>query len=250
MSLNYKLPNKLGTLNAAITKTTQYNHALIQTGQIVDRTVWVPSTEKIPPQYAWQYGLGWRKSDEKKGFDVSIEAFYKRMSNLSSFQIKYNDPSIYDNWEQKVATGGKGESYGLELFTAKNRGKWQGTAAYTLSWNYRQFEQLNEGKRFPFIYDRRHNLVLTASRDLNKHWKFSSLFTIANGRRFNIPVAKVNATPFTPEYYIYDNANNGQLSIYHRLDVSFIYEKQFILSIIIRKRIMANQWELLHSLYT
>lgn len=225
LSLTYKLPNKLGALNAAITKTAQYNHALIQPGQIVDRTVWVPSTEKIPPQYAWQYGLGWRKSDEEQGFDVSIEAFYKQMSNLSSFQITYNDPSIYNNWEQKVATSGKGESYGLELFAAKNKGKWQGTAAYTLSWNYRQFETINEGRRYPFIYDRRHNLVLTASRDLGKHWKFSSLFTIANGRRFNIPVAKVNATPFTPDYYIYDNANNGQLPVYHRLDVSFAYEK-------------------------
>jgi hypothetical protein len=224
-SLTYKLPNKLGTLNGAITKTVQYNHALIQVGQIVDRTVWVPSTEKIPPQYAWQYGVGWRKSDVKRGFDVSVEAFYKQMSNLSSFQITYNDPSIYDNWEQKVATSGKGESYGLELFAAKNKGKWQGTAAYTLSWNYRQFETINEGRRYPFIYDRRNNLVLTASRDLSKYWKFSSLFTISNGRRFNIPVAKVNATPFTPEYYIYDNANNGQLPVYHRLDVSFTYEK-------------------------
>jgi CarboxypepD_reg-like domain/TonB-dependent Receptor Plug Domain len=226
LSVVYKLPNKFGALNTAITKTAQYNHALIQTGQIVDRTVWVPSTEKIPPQYAWQYGVSWRKTDEKRGFDVSIEAFCKQMSNLSSFQIKYNDPSIYNNWEQKVLTSGKGESYGLEFFAAKNKGRWQGTAAYTLSWNNRQFEQLNDGRPFPFIYDRRNNLVLTASRDLGKHWKFSSLFTIANGRRFNIPVAKVNETPFSPEYYIYDNLNNGQLPIYHRLDVSFIYEKQ------------------------
>jgi hypothetical protein len=226
-SLNYTLPHQKGILNLSIAKMQQYQHALIRGGELVDRVVWVPSGVNnglLRPQSAWQYAFGWRKSTPN--YDFSVECFYKSMSDLSQFRPNYRDGNPYKNWENNLLTKGNGDSYGLEVFAARKIGKLQGTFAYTWSKSERQFEGLNEGKPFPFLYDRRHNAVLTMSYPLSKHWKMAALWTAANGKRFNLPVAKVLETPFNPEYLIYNEVNKEQFPFYHRLDLSFTWEKK------------------------
>jgi hypothetical protein len=229
LSLAYSLPQNGGTLNASLSRMQQYNHALIKAGDIVDKIVWVPSNAQAPPQYAWQYALAWRTIlGQKKEWEISLEAYYKQMYGLSLFRVNYQDPAIYRNWQDKILSNGNGKAQGVEFYLAKTKGRLQGSVAYTLAWNTRQFEQLNEGKAFPFIYDRRHNFVATAIYDLSKYWKFSALWTISNGRRFNLPVAKVPDSPFSPEYHVYNQVNNAQLPVYHRLDIAFMYEKPLL----------------------
>ena len=53
---------------------------------------------------------------------------------------------------------GKGRMNGLELLASKNKGRLTYSVAYTLSKNMRAFKTLNRGRKFPFKYDRRHEL--------------------------------------------------------------------------------------------
>jgi len=45
------------------------------------------------------------------------------------------------SWEDKV-TQGQGDSYGMEFFLQKNKGRLTGWVGYTLSWNNRQKYQM------------------------------------------------------------------------------------------------------------
>jgi hypothetical protein len=61
-----------------------------------------------------------------------------------------------------------------------------GWLAYTLSWSNQQFDSLNQGKQFPFVYDRRHTLYLSVGYEINKHWQISANFLYASGSAFSL----------------------------------------------------------------
>ena len=124
---------------------------------------------------------------------------------------------------------GKGESYGAEFFVKKNTGKLTGWIAYTLSKTIQHFNDLNFGKKFPFKYDRRHVLSVTASYQLTKRWTFSTVFVFSTGAAFTVPTGRISTlnsgTIFEGNYYVYDSRNNYRLASYHRLDLSFANKK-------------------------
>jgi TonB dependent receptor/TonB-dependent Receptor Plug Domain len=223
--MSYRLPADAGLLNGAVSKMQQYQHALVKGGELVDRVVWVPSgaTAQLKPQTAWQYTLGWRKTVQK--WDISLETFYKRFTHLSTFSPVLTEQNPYKNWQNNLFTQGLGGSYGLELWISGKIGAVQSSLSYTWSRSDRQFAQLNQGQPFPFLYDRRHQATWMASYEYSKRLKFTALWTLMNGKRFNLPIALVEETPFQLSYPIYGKLNEHQLPLYHRLDVSMNWEK-------------------------
>ena len=96
-------------------------------------------------------------------------------------QIEYEDgyvPSTLDDTENHFAFG-KGWSYGAEFFVNKTKGRLTGWVGYTLSWTWRKFATLNEGKKYPAKYDRRNDMSVVAIYELNKKWKLSASFVFA-----------------------------------------------------------------------
>ena len=85
-----------------------------------------------------------------KLFEISVEAYYKTMTNL----IEYKDGASFfgtgTDWESKIEVG-NGVSYGAELLLEKKHGKTTGWVGYTLSWTNRQFENLNFGEVYPIF---------------------------------------------------------------------------------------------------
>ena len=69
------------------------------------------------------------------------------MKHLMDYKDNYQFLPPSTSWEDKL-TQGKGRSYGVELIARKEKGKITGWAGYTLSWNDRQFTEINKGKRF------------------------------------------------------------------------------------------------------
>ena len=55
---------------------------------------------------------------------------------------------------------GRGRSFGLEILAQKTIGKTTGWLGYTIAKSDRQFKDgtVNNGERFPYKYDRRHNI--------------------------------------------------------------------------------------------
>jgi hypothetical protein len=137
-------------------------------------------------------------------------------------QIEYREgytPSLNDPEEE--FTFGRGWSYGAEFFVNKVKGRLSGWIGYTLSWTWRQFDNLNGGEKFPAKYDRRHDLSVVANYSLSKKWKIGGVLVYGTG----------NAATFPERFYIMNGVltqeasriNAYRLASYHRADVSATY---------------------------
>jgi hypothetical protein len=213
-TIRYAL-NDETSLKAAVTKNLQYIHLVSNAGSTLPTDLWVPSTYRVQPQISWQYAAGFFKNFNNNMLETSVEVYYKRMDNQIEYKEGYT-PSLKDPEEDFVF--GKGWSYGTELFINKTRGKLTGWIGYTLSWTWRQFDTLNGGVKFPSKYDRRHDLSVVGTYQLNKKWKFSAVFVYGSGNAVSLPERfYVIGGVFTQEY---SKINQYRLAPYHRMDLS------------------------------
>jgi hypothetical protein len=139
-------------------------------------------------------------------------------------QIEYRQgyiPTTIEDVERNFVFG-SGEAYGTELFINKTRGAFTGWIGYTLAWTWRSFPDINGGQRYPAKYDRRHDLSVVLSYELNKKWTFGSVFVYGSGNAITLP---------TNFYFIsgqlvqeYSAINAYRIFPYHRLDLSATYK--------------------------
>jgi outer membrane cobalamin receptor len=235
-------------LRASFFNTFQYLHLLTNSSLGLPIDLWVPVTEKVPPQQANQISVG--VSHQFKKINIAIDGYYKAMTNL----IEYKEGATFLNdlsarWYDKIAIG-KGYSKGVEVFIQKNTGKTQGFLSYTLSWTNRIFEELNNGKTFPYKYDRRHNISLNLTHNFTKNRQISITFSLLSGSLTSLPISKYQGVLppaddrlIPPIKATYDNylgnfadsfnelgaipyRNNFRLPLYHRLDVNYQSSKK------------------------
>ena len=202
----------------------QYIHLLTNYGIGFPVDIWVPATARIAPQNAHQIAISLDKSITQQQIDISLAAYYKKMAHV----IEYRDGSSYlfnytANWEDLVATNGKGEGYGLEAMIHKKTGVFSGWCSYALAYQQRQFPSLNKGTAFPYTYDQRHTINIVLNTRLGKHWSIATNFTYRTGRPFTIPIGVYGAENLG-NYYIYDTRNNYRMPAYHRADVNINYQ--------------------------
>ncbi len=214
--------------------------------------LWVSTTENVTPQRSGQVAFGASKSLHHGTYDVSLESYYKRMNNL----ITYREGANYlfqngENWENKVVAG-DGESYGVELFVNKKRGSLTGWLGYTLSYTNRWFEAIEGGRKFPFRYDRRHDVSVLLSYALPKDRLLSFTFVYATGNAITLPTGRYQGVrPPSWEYMTFDEnvfddrvllgkRNNYRMPDYHRIDISYQRRKD-------TKRLNRRTW--IFSLY-
>lgn len=216
-------------IEGAFTRMTQFIHLITPLGAGLPNDIWLPANNFAPPERAQQYSLGiFRNSLQSSS---SIETFYKKSNNLLDYKVGASTDLFAlnsDNWEDIIEVGGQGETYGLELFQKNKLGKLEGSLSYTLSWNYRQFDNVNQGKKYFFNYDRRHDISILLAYRFNEKWSVNSNWVFQSGRRVTLPVARVPA-PFESSSgvgdLIFSERNNGVLPNYHRLDIGLNFEK-------------------------
>ncbi len=208
------------SLKANYTVMNQYNHALIKNYQGFEEEIWLSATKDLIPQRASQFSSGVFYSNTSKNIAISLESYYKKMSNLLEYHSPTTDADNLNNIENIVAKNGRGEAYGFEIQFKKETKRFTGSLNYTLAWNYRQFDNLNNGIKYPFIYDRRHNLTFLTSYKLDKYYTLTSSFNLASGTRVTLPVGYVKPDDFSEAYFVYSSINNGKLPLYHRLDMA------------------------------
>lgn len=216
------------TVKASYASMVQFIHLLTNAGLGLPTDLWVPATASIKPQQSNQLAAGVAKTH--KSFEFTVEGYYKTMNNL----IEYKDGASYINleqdWQDKVVTGGKGEAYGIEVLAQKKKGKVSGWIGYTLAWNNRQFTELNNGRWFPYKYDRRHDISIALTHTWNKRMDFSMAWVFGTGNAITLPTLQYrSANPFVPYYSndirYYESRNNHRMKNYHRLDLSFSFWK-------------------------
>jgi hypothetical protein len=218
------------SVKASYTNMTQFIHFLTNAGIGLPTDMWLPSTKRVAPQQAWQGAFGVAKTYQNT-YEISVEGYFKEMTNL----IEYKDGATYteldNNWQDKIVMNGLGRSYGAELFLQKKEGNFTGWIGYTLSWANRQFDDINQGRWFPYRYDRRHDISIAMTHEWNKKMDFSIAWVYGSGNNITLPVSTYKVLDQLGPTYNYDQVlyyperNNVKMNAYHRLDVSFSFWK-------------------------
>lgn len=216
-SLRFNI-TKTWSLKAAYTRNFQYIHLASISSVSLPTDVWMPCTELIKPQIGNQYAFGVFKNFKQNMYESSVEVYYKTMDN----QIDYKEgaepqDNVFDN-PDNAFTYGQGTAYGAEFFFKKRTGKLTGWVGYTLSWTYRQFQNINFGQEYLAKYDRRHDASLVLTYDHSKKWNFGLVYVYGTGNRGTLPNGL-----FAYEGSVswdYGLRNSYKLPDYHRLDIS------------------------------
>jgi len=194
--------------------------------------LWVPSTKKIKPQTSWQAALG-AATTIHDDFEVSIEAYYKKMKNVVSYKEGASFVALGESWEDKIEQG-LGTAYGAEFLIQKKFGKTTGWVGYTLSWNNRQFDNINSGKEFPYKYDRRHDFEMVVSHQLRERVNISATWVYGTGNAISLPVAgykgyvgvDYQGLPEPKTFNVLGEKNSFRMGAYHRLDLGVEFTKK------------------------
>ncbi|MBO9636686.1 MAG: TonB-dependent receptor [Siphonobacter aquaeclarae] len=238
LSLAYQFPGNWA-VKASYASMNQYIHLLSNSGIGLPTDLWIPSTDRTPPQRSQQAALGLAK-DLRPGIAVTLEGFYKRMEQMVAYKEGASSLSYDDTgkWEDQL-TYGRGWSYGAEFLLQKKTGKLTGWLGYTLSWTRQQFDELNFGREFWARYDRRHDISLVGIYHVTPRLTLSATWVYGTNQAFTLPRGQywIQGTPAltllgdAKDYYTgrvfqeYGNRNSFRTAPFHHLDLGIQFRK-------------------------
>jgi hypothetical protein len=225
----YRL-NSHSSIKASYTRTTQFLHLATTSAATFPSELWVPSSKLIQPGIAQQVAAGYFREIKNGEYEFSVETYYKTLSNQLEFkpgaQLLLNQ-----NLEGEMIFG-TGKAYGIELFLQKKKGQLTGWIGYTFSRTERTFPELNEGRAFPYRYDRTHDLSVVGNYRLSKKWEASAVFVYGTGNALTMPTGRFtynlgydanNQAPIFTNINQYGGINDYRMPAYHRMDIAFTY---------------------------
>ncbi len=218
------------SVKIGLSRTAQYLHLLSNIGIGLPADLWVPATRNVQPVLANQGSVGFYQELGKQ-MVVSVEGYYKTMSDLIQYKEGADFSDNGTNWEETITTG-KGKAYGGEFFLEKKKGNFSGWVGYTLSWSIRQFEALNNGEPFFQRYDRRHDLSIALSYDITDKWDIGIVFVYGTGNAVTVGSQGYSQADFFGSYggstslINYTSLNGYRMPAYHRLDIGANRKKE------------------------
>ena len=206
----------------------------------------VPADSIFLPEIAHQFYAGGYWTN--KTYTLSAGAYYKLMNNLISYK---NSSNLFgyqsENWHQEIAVG-QGKSYGVEFRAERKSTTWNASLSYTLSKTTRKYLDMNDGKEFPFKFDRRHILNLNAQfitkKQKNKEQNLNLALSYSSGHKATIPIGmyKGELPPFWDimgdgainglmdenaySRQLMSGVNNYNLPDYYRIDIGYVFIKK------------------------
>jgi hypothetical protein len=224
------------SLKASYAKMEQYIHLLSNTSIGMPTDLWVPVTDTVKPMKSQQVAAG-AVYNLNNMFEISLEGYYKWMDDLITYKPGASYLSANDTWQQMITTG-KGWSYGAEVLVRKDMGKLTGWVGYTLSWSWRQFEEVSPDK-YPYHYDRRHDVSIVLTYKLNEKIDFGATWVYGSGNAVTLPYDKYLALDdytgylgsgdgkdYLPYIDNVEERNNYRAPAYHRLDLGVNFHKK------------------------
>lgn len=216
------------SLKASYAQMTQYIHLLTNAGLGLPTDLWVPATDIIKPEQSYISATG-LAYNLKNAFEFTLEGYYKKMAGL----IEYKDGASFletdKDWQNKVEVG-DGTSYGAEFFAHKKTGRINGWVGYTLSWTDRIFPNLNDGKKFPYKYDRRHDFEIALAYQLKENREIAVTWVYGTGAAISLPKSSYmqgyDSGPSEQSINYYESRNNYRMRAYNRLDISYTKTKK------------------------
>ena len=194
--------------------------------------IWVPAIEQVPSQSSEQLAGGVSTQFKNGQFELSLEGYYKTMEDLIAYKAGYSNLSSTESWVNAIETGGKGKSYGAEVFLQRKKGKTTGWIGYTLSWTKRSFENINFGEWYSYKFDRRHDFSFVLSHKFSNNFDIGLTWVYGTGNAINFPQGVYFGMPeydrgygFVDIVESYGERNSTRLPAFHRLDVGINMHK-------------------------
>lgn len=207
-------------LEFGYSRMNQFVHLLSSSGVGLPNDVWLPVTNRLPPQTSDQVMVGVKAYWPNAGWLLSADGYYKSSRRLTDYQAGSNFLANFNtNWEDQIETNGRGTTTGIELMVRKTKGKLTGWAAYTLARNVRQFTTINEGRPYAAPYDRRHVGSLFLDYTAKKGSGLSATWQYHSGDPTSVPIAVRENFGREQPVLLYGDKNNFRMPAYHRLDV-------------------------------
>ena len=225
LSAAYEL-NENTSMKASYNRLSQYLHLLSNTTSPTPLDIWTPSGKYVRPQLLDQVAIGFFKNIKDNTYSLEVESFYKKVKN----RIDYIDGAdlIANNAIEQVILNGRARAYGLELLVKKNKGRFKGWLAYTLSKSEQQTPGrtpnelgIANGEWYSTPFDKTHDVSFTSSYDLNEKWSLNVNFAFQTGQPVTYPNGQYTYNGITIPSYSGRNAD--RLPAYHRLDFSTNY---------------------------
>lgn len=216
IALRFLLHDK-SSIKAGFSYNNQYVHLTSLSAVSLPTDIWYPSTDIAKPQRGWQASIGYFRNFKENKWETSVELYYKHMKNMIEYkQGALPADNVNDNTDN-LLTFGQGWSYGAEFFIKRTMGKLTGWIGYTLAKSNRLFTGI-QPEKYPAKYDRRHDLTLVGTYELNKHWTFGFSFIYATGNTLTLPNSWY--TNNGDLLFNYGKRNSTRMAPYHRLDIS------------------------------
>lgn len=228
LQIHYQFRQKW-SLDVGYSNMQQSLHRLSISRTSLPVDFWIPATDKIRPQISNQLSAGISGKLLHGLLALSIESYYKSMVNVADYLLIPPTDSSQErrasSWDQKVTTG-KGAAYGIEVSIRKSNGQFKSWFSYALSWSNRTFPEINNGKTFPFKYERRNSINIINVLKLSKHLDVSCIFSFQSMARPPVLTIKTADTTPAAEYLRATAALTQQLA-YHRLDLGANWSMQY-----------------------
>lgn len=225
LSARFKVNDKV-SVKGSFAQMYQYIHLVSNSAASLPTDIWYPSGEFVKPQKSNQVASGISFSLFGGKYFLSNEVYYKWLNGQIDYkdgaQLFFND-KLYEEF-----VFGKAWSYGNEIYLEKKSGRLQGWIGYTLSYSWRQFDQINGGKAFHPRYDRRHDISVVASYKLSERVVLSATWIYGTGNAVSLPIGRFafqNNTPDNPFIVPqYTERNAFRMNAYHRLDLGLVWK--------------------------
>ena len=187
-------------LKASFATTQQPLHLLTTGGGLgLPADLWVPATERIGPERGWQAAVGAAGSLPSGRTSWTLEGYWREMRGLVAYREGAAFTAPFDDWQDLVVTG-EGRSFGVEAFVQHRTDRLTAWAGYTLAKTDRLFDAIEGGTRFPFRYDRRHDLSLTARYQLSDRFDVSAAYVYGTGDAVTLPEALYQVPAYTRDF--------------------------------------------------
>jgi hypothetical protein len=192
----------------------------------------------MPPETADQISAGFfHTTKTKRPIEISGEAFVKKMQNLIEYKEGTNFFGNNQDLIDKVETNGSAIVYGGEILAQKKIGRTTGWIAYTWSKNMRQFENINDGKPFPYKYDRRHDFSIVVNHEFNENISLSATWVYSTGdaltlatNHYGVLFHDYNSNTGIPytfyDVHLYNGRNSYRMPAFHKLDIGINFTKK------------------------
>lgn len=160
---------------------------------------------------------------ETKDFLFDVEGYYKSLSNLSEYSLRFKTDPESVSYEESYLRG-SGISKGIDILIQKKYGNYTGWIGYTIG------RTINKYKEYGNYYFYASNDVTNEFKIVNSYkwrkWDFAATWIYATGKPYTAPEGGYMITLLdgTTQDYINVTVKNGmRLPAYHRLDVSATY---------------------------